>query len=148
MAPPPPPRLVRLASLAAILHFGFDSLFRAWTATTPPYLLFAYMGEVFRDMLGMLGPVAVSAVTSAISGMVAAIFAVALQEVGGRRREKLGALLFGLWCLTGGLTFAAYLDAPAPVIAGSLAAGLPRAAALAFFLDRLVPRPAPEATPG
>jgi len=143
MASPPPPSLVRLASLAALIHFGFDSLFRAWTVTTPSYLLLPYMSEVFREMLGMLGVNAVSAVTSGVNGLVAAIFAAAFQEVAGRRREKLGALLLGLWCLTGGLTFAVYLDAPGAVVAGSLAAGLPRAAALAFFLDRLVPRPGP-----
>lgn len=143
MAQPPPPRLVRLAALAALVHFGFDSLFRAWTVTTPPYLLLPYMSEVFREMLGMLGANAVSAVTAGISGLVAAIFAAALQEVATHRREKLAALLFGLWCLTGGMTFAAYLDAPAGVVAGSLAAGLPRAAALAWLLDRLVPRAGP-----
>jgi len=148
MAPPPPPSLVRLAALAALIHFGFDSVTRAWTVTTPPYLLLPYMSEVFRDMLGMLGVNAVSAVTSGISGLVSAIFAVALQEVAARRREKLGALLLGLWCLTGGLTFLVYLDAPAGVVAGSLAAGLPRAATLAFFLERLVPRDGPEAAPG
>jgi hypothetical protein len=148
MASPPPPSLVRLASLAALLHFGFDSLSRSWTPTTPPYLLLPYMSEVFREMLGMLGVGAVSAVTSGVNGLVAAIFAVALQEVARRRREKLGALLFGLWLVTGGLTFAVYLDAPAAVVAGSLAAGLPRAAALAFLLDRLVPRPAPSAPAG
>ena len=143
MASPPPPSLVRLASLAALIHFGFDSLFRVWTFTTPPYLLLPYMGEVFREMLGMLGVDAVSAVTSGVNGLVSAIFAVALQEVAVRRREKLGALLLGLSWLAGCLTFAVYLDAPAGVVAGSLAAGIPRAAVLAFFLDRLVPRPAP-----
>jgi len=143
MASPPPPSLVRLASLAALIHFAFDSLFRVWTITTPPYLLLPYMSEVFREMLGMLGADAVSAVTSGVNGLVSAIFAMALQEVAVRRREKLGALLLGLSWLTGGLTFAVYLDAPAGVVAGSLAAGLPRAAALAFFLDRLVPRVTP-----
>jgi hypothetical protein len=139
---PPPPSLARLAGLAALIHLGFDTLFRAWTVTTPSYLLLPYMGEVFREMLGLLGVGAVSAVTSAINGLVAAIFAAAFQEVAVHRREKLGALLVGLWLLTSGLTFAVYLDAPPAVVAGSLAAGLPRAAALAFFLDRLVPRPA------
>lgn len=148
MASPPPPSLVRLASLAALVHLGFDFLCRAWTVTTPAYLLLPYMGEVFREMLGLLGVNAVSAVTSGVNGLVAAIFAAAFQEVAGRRREKLAALLAGLWFLTGGLTFAVYLDAPAAVVAGSLAAGLPRAAALAYLLDRLVPRPAPTVPEG
>ena len=141
MASPPPPSLVRLATLAALVHFGLDSLFRVWTFTTPPYLLTPYMSEVFREMLGLLGLDAVSAVTSAVNGLVSAIFAVALQEAGGRRCLKLAALLLGLSWLTGGLTFAAYLDAPGAVVAGSLAACIPRAAALAFLLDRLLPRP-------
>jgi hypothetical protein len=148
MASPPPPSLARLASLAALIHLGFDSLFRVWTFTTPPYLLLPYMSEVFREMLAMLGVDAVSVVTSGVNGLVSAIFALALQDVAARRREKLGALLLGLSWLTGGLTFAVYLDAPAGVVAGSLAAGIPRAAALAFFLDRLLPRASPGAAGG
>ncbi len=139
MASPPPPSLVRLALLASLLHFGFDAIFRVWTITTPSYLQLAYMGEPFREILGMLGVDAVSAVTAAVSGLVSGIFALALQEVAVHRRLKLGLLLLLLWCFTGGLTFAVYLDAPWWVEVGSLAAGLPRAAAIAFFLDRLVP---------
>jgi len=79
--PTPPPSVARLAALAGLLHFGFDSVFRAWPATTPPHLLTQYMAEVFRDMLEMLGRTPVSAVTSFVNGLISAIFAVALQEV-------------------------------------------------------------------
>jgi hypothetical protein len=147
MASPPPPSLVRLALLASLLHFAFDAVSRVWAITTPAYLQLAYMGEPFREILGLLGVDAVSAVTAAVTGLVSGIFAMALQEAAPRRRLKLGLLLFFLWCFTGGLTFAVYLDAPWWVEAGSLAAGLPRAAAIAFFLDRLVPAPPPRPAP-
>jgi len=145
MAPAAQPRLARLAAVAALIHLGFDSVTQVWTFTTPSYLLLQYMSEVFREMLGMLGRGAVSLVTSGVNGLVSAIFAVALAEVTNRRR-KLGLLLLCLWWLTGGLTFAVYLDAPPAVMAVSLLAGLPRAAALAFFLDRMLPAPRPERT--
>lgn len=139
MASPPPPSLARLAALAGLLHFGFDSLLRVWPATTPPHLLTPYMGEVFRDMLEMLGRTPVSAVTSFVNGLIAAIFAIALQGVTRRRFAKLATLLTVLWLLTGGLTFALYLAAPAGLAVTSLLAGLPRSVAVAFFMERSLP---------
>ncbi|HET9551971.1 MAG TPA: hypothetical protein VFP50_03305 [Anaeromyxobacteraceae bacterium] len=146
----PSPSVARLATVAGLIHFAFDQAGRAFEATTAPYLLLPYMSEVFREMLGMLGVTPVSAVTSAVNGFVSAIFAVAFAETAARRPQKLFAALFVIWVVTGGLTFALYLSAPAWIAAASLAAGLPRAAVLAFVLDRLTPRPEPEpaAAPG
>jgi hypothetical protein len=142
MAKDPPPSLARLAALAALLHFGFDTLFRLWPATTPPHLLTPYMGEVFRDMLEMLGRTPVSAVTSFLNGLVSAIFAVALQGVATRRLAKVAVLLTVLWLVSGGLTFAVYLDAPPGLAITSLLAGLPRTVSIAFVLERSLPPPA------
>lgn len=140
----PQPSVARLAALAALIHFGFDSLLRSWPATTPPHLLTPYMSEVFRDMLEMLGRTPVSAVTSFVNGVISAIFAIALQGARSGRFAKVAALLTFLWLVTGGLTFALYLDAPGWLAASSLLAGLPRAVAVAFFLERTLPPPGPE----
>lgn len=152
MAQPPPPSVARLAALAALLHFAFDSLLRLWPATTPPHLLTPYMGEIFRDMLEMLGRTPVSLVTSFVNGVISAIFAIALQGVVSRRYAKVAGLLAFLWFVTGGLTFALYLDAPRWLAASSLLAGLPRALVVAYVLERALPAPeaedeAPEAAP-
>jgi hypothetical protein len=142
--PAPQPSLARLAALAGLLHFGFDTLTRLWPATTPPHLLTPYMSEVFQGMLEMLGPTPVSLVTSFVNGLVSAIFVVALQGVTSGRLVKVAILLTGIWLLTGGLTFALYLDAPAGLALTSLLAGLPRTVALAYFMERSLP-PAAEA---
>jgi hypothetical protein len=146
MATPSAP-LARLAAVSALLHFGFDSVTRPFTLTAPPYLQLQYMHEIFRDMIDLMGVGPVSAVTSAVNGLVAAVFAVALAEVTTRRATKLGALLFGIWLVTGAGMYSIYLSAPWSVAIGSLAAGLPRAAVLAFFLDRMTPRPEPTQGP-
>jgi hypothetical protein len=133
----PPPRLARLALAATLVHLAFDTAGRTFLATTPPYLLLPYMDEIFQQVLGLLGANAISAVTSALNGLVAAVFATAFFEVDGRRR-KLGLLLAGLWLLTCGAMFTLYLSAPWPVALGSMAFGLPRAAALAWLLERMM----------
>ena len=142
MPAPAPPSLARLVALASLLHFGFDSLLRVWPATTPPWLLTPYMGEGFREMLELLGRTPISAVTSCVQGAVSAIFALALQEVATRRWAALAALLCGAWLLSGALMFWVYLDAPALTVFTSLAAGVPRAAAMAYFMDRGMARAA------
>lgn len=147
MAQPPPPSVARLAALAGLLHFAFDCLLRVWPATTPPHLLTAYMSEVFRDMLEMLGRTPVSGVTSFVNGVISAIFAIALQGATRRRLAKVAGLLTFLWLVTGGLTFALYLDAPGWLAATSLLAGLPRTLVVAFLLERALPPPAPEEEP-
>jgi hypothetical protein len=141
--PSAPPRLARLALTAALVHLAFDSVGRLLEATTPPYLLLPFMSEIFRDMLGLLGVNAISVVTCAINGLIGAVFASALFEVE-RRRMKLGLLLAGIWLLTCGAMFTLYLSAPWPVALGSMAFGLPRAAALAWLLDRSMVRGAGE----
>jgi hypothetical protein len=143
MAQPPPPSLARLAVVAGILHFGFDSLLRVWPATTPPWLLTPFMSEGFREMLELVGRGPVSLVTSAVEGVVSAIFGVALQGVAARRYWALLGLLGGVWLLTAGLMFLVYLDAPAWLVASSLAAGVPRAALVALVVDRSMARAAP-----
>jgi hypothetical protein len=148
MAQPPPPSLARLAVVAAILHFGFDALLRVWPATTPPWLLTPFMSEGFKEMLELVGRGPVSAITSCVEGAVSAIFALALQGVATRRYVALLGLLGGVWLLTAGLMFWVYLDAPAWLVASSLAAGVPRAAVVALVLDRSMARPAPPGPPG
>jgi hypothetical protein len=138
-----PPRLARLAGLAGLAHLGFDTLSRLWPATSPPWLLTPHLAEGFRDMLEMLGRTPVSLMTSAVQGAISAIFALALQPVATRRLASLAALLLFVWLLSGGLMFALYLSAPGWLVATSLAAGVPRALAVAFFLDRGMARPAP-----
>jgi hypothetical protein len=135
--PPAPPPLARLALAATLVHLAFDSVGRLATVTTPPYLLLPFMSELFRQMLDLLGVNAISAVTCAINGLIAAVFATALFEVPSRRL-KVGLLLSGIWLLTAGSMFTLYLSAPWPVALGSLAFGIPRAAALAWLLDRLM----------
>jgi len=142
--PSPPPSVARLAALAGLLHFGFDSIFRVWVATTPPHLLTPYMAEVFRDMLEMLGRTPISLVTSFVNGVISAIFAIALQGVTARRFAKVAVLLTILWLVTGGLTFALYLDAPPGLALTSLLAGLPRSLAVAFVMERSLPAAPPE----
>lgn len=137
LPPPAPPPLARLALTATLVHFTFDSAGRLFTATTPPYLLLPFMSDLFRDMLGLLGVNAISAVTCAINGLIAAVFATAFFELPSRRL-KLGLLLLTVWLLTGASMFALYLSAPWPVALGSLAFGVPRAAALAWVLDRIM----------
>jgi apolipoprotein N-acyltransferase len=144
---PPPPRLARLALTATAIHLVFDVATRVSPLTTPPYLQLQYMSELFRDMLDMLGVNAISVVTCFINGLIAAVFATALHETD-RRALKLGALLFFIWLVTGGSTFALYLSAPAEVASVSLLTGLPRAAVLAWALDRLMAGAGPGEAPG
>jgi hypothetical protein len=149
--PASPPSLARLAVLAALLHLGFDTLFRLWDLTTPPHLLllqpelvredFRPVVELLRDFLG---PTPISAVTSFVNGGISAIFAVALQGATRRRLPKVFGLLTLVWLVVGAVTFFMYLRGPGvgPVlVVTSLLAGLPRTAAVAFFLERALPHP-------
>jgi len=81
-------------------------------------------------------------VTSFVNGVIAAIFAAALQQTPGFRVVKLGMLYAAIWLVTGGLMILLRLEGPPfVVVAGSLLAGLPRAAVLALVLDRRMARP-------
>ena len=56
-----------------------------------------------------------------------------------RRRRVLGWTLSGLWLFSGTLLVLVYLSPPWPVVLGSLSAGVPRAFAVAWLLDRMMP---------
>jgi hypothetical protein len=140
---------VLLAALAGALHLVLDGLTSRLTWTTPPYLLLDHAGELGRTLLEfgrgpVLGTVAVTA--SIVNGIVAALMAVAL-EAHPRRRALLVWTLFGLWVAGGAMMALAYLSAPWLVLAGSLAAGLPRSWLVAWALVRALPAPSTGATP-
>jgi hypothetical protein len=132
-----PPRPVRLALLAGAVHLALDGLSSRLEAVTPPYLLLAYAPEVFREVLD---PVGVAIAASLVQGVMSALIGAAFeQKPRGRRVLPLALALWGLWILSGGLLALVYLSAPWPVALGSLAAGLPRAAAVAWVVDRMMP---------
>jgi hypothetical protein len=138
-ASPTPSRPVRLAFLAGAVHLAFDGLASRVEATTPPYLLLRHAPEVFRDILD---PVGVAIAASLVQGAISALIGAAFEErPAGRRALPLALALWGLWILSGGLLELVYLSAPWPVALGSLAAGLPRAAAVAWLVDRMMPAP-------
>jgi hypothetical protein len=142
MADVDPPRLAPLGALAALLHFGFDTASRVLDPTTPPYLLIQYMDETYRTLFDLLGVTTISVVTSMVNGVIAAVFATALQLTPGRRWLKLASLYAAIWLVTGGLMALLRLEGVPPVVlAGGLLAGLPRAAVVAWVLDRRMARP-------
>ncbi len=134
---PSPSRLAALAVLAAALHLAFDAIGAALPWTSPPYLLLAWAPEPFR----VLSPVAVSIAASAVDGAIAAIALAALEPSRGRSLGRqailLAAVLWAFWLLSGGLLAAVWLAAPAGLVVASLAAGIPRCAAVAFALAAL-----------
>jgi hypothetical protein len=132
----------KATALAGAVHLALDVLASRLPWTTPPYLLLDHANEAFRDLLlldreTLLGVVAF--VASGVNGLIAALFAAAL--AGARHPVvTLGLSLFALWVFSGGLMILVYLDPPAAVTAGSLAAGAPRAFAVAWVLERAVLR--------
>jgi hypothetical protein len=134
----------KATALAGAAHLVLDLLASRFSVTTPPYLLLDYASEPFRDLLlldrGTL-LAAVAVISAGVNGAIAGLFAAALE--GARRRVlALGMSLFALWIFSGGLMMLVYLDPPSWVAAGSLAAGGPRAFAVAWLLDRVLFRPA------
>jgi ABC-type Mn2+/Zn2+ transport system permease subunit len=71
---------------------------------------------------------------------VSAIFGVAVADRP-RRLVLLAAILSGLWVFSGVLLAFVYLSVPGRILAGSLAAGIPRAFVVAWLVDRVLPRP-------
>jgi FtsH-binding integral membrane protein len=139
--PPPRARGPLLWAAAAVAHLAFDLVTSRVEATTPPYLLLDHAGEVFRaflasDRTAVLGAVSIGA--SAVNAAISAVFAVALED-SPRRRRALAWTLSGLWIFSGGLLVLVYLAPPWPIVAGSLAAGIPRAFGIAWLLDRMMP---------
>ncbi|HET8734585.1 MAG TPA: hypothetical protein VFM45_12535 [Anaeromyxobacteraceae bacterium] len=143
--PGPAPRRhgIVLAALAAALHLGCDALSSRSPITSPPYLLLDHAGDLFRELLALdrtaiLVSVAVAA--AAVNGAIDAMLAIALEGAAGRRR-KLAWVLFAFWVFSGGLMILVYFRPPWAVVAGSLAAGLPRTWLVAWVLDRALGAP-------
>jgi len=143
----------RATALAGAVHLALDLLSSRLVWTTPPYLLLDYASETFRDLLLLDRTtllVAVAVISAGVNGAIAGLFSAALAEAR-RRMLALSGALFALWVFSGGLMTLVYLDPPWGVALGSLAAGAPRALAVAWVLERLVLRgePAsPDPSPG
>jgi hypothetical protein len=124
--------------LAGAAHLAIDGLASRIPWTTPPYLLLDHASETFRDLL-MLDRttilVAVAVISAGVNGAIAGLFGAALAGAE-RRTLKLGLALSALWVFSGGLMILVYLSPPAGVVAGSLAAGIPRAFAVAYLVYR------------
>ena len=134
----------KASALAGTAHLACDALASRLPWTTPPYLLLEYAGESFRDLLlldkGTL-LVAVAVISAGVNGLIAGLFATPLAGAH-RRIVATGASLSALWVFSGGLMTLVYLSPPPWVVAGSLLAGIPRAFAIAWVLDRWLFRPA------
>ena len=135
----------KATALAGAVHLALDAVASRLPWTTPPYLLLDYASESFRDLLlldrGTL-LVAVAVISAGVNGAIAGLFATAL--AGSRRRlVAIGTSLSALWVFSGGLMTLVYLSPPGAIVAGSLLAGIPRAFAVSWLLDR-IGRRAPE----
>jgi hypothetical protein len=138
-------RVLVAAALAGAAHLAFDGITSRALWTTPPYLLLDYASEVFREVLNLDRSsilVTVAVISAGVNGVISGLFAAAFDGLD-RRVLKLGIALSALWVFSGGLMTAVYLSPPAGVVAGSLLAGIPRAFAVAWLLER-VGRRAPE----
>jgi hypothetical protein len=125
--------------VAGAAHLAFDALASRIPWTTPPYLLLDHASETFRDLLALDRTtilVAVAVISAGVNGAIAGLFGAALAGVE-RRSLKLGLSLSALWLFSGGLMILVYLSPPAGVVAGSLAAGIPRAFAVAYLVYRV-----------
>jgi len=134
-----PGRLVRLAALAGALSLAVDLAAIRLTPAAPPYLLLAYVDEVFREILS---PTAVAIAASCANGAMAALLALGLEPVARRRAWKLAGALAALWIGSGALFLLVYVRAPWSIALGSLATSLPRAALVGWALDRALTRAA------
>jgi hypothetical protein len=127
------------AIVAALAHLALDAVASRVSWTTPPYLLLDHVSGPFRDIVALdrtsVG-IAVAVAASSVNGLITATLAAALDDTE-RRVRDLGLLLSGLWVLSGGLLALIYLSAPLGILAGSLAAGIPRAFAVAWIADRV-----------
>ncbi len=140
----------RATALSGAVHLALDVLASRLPWTTPPYLLLDYASETFRDLLLLDRTtlrIAVAVVSAGVNGAIAGLFAAALGQA---RRPvlALSASLFAVWVFSGGLMILVYLDPPWPIALGSLAAGAPRAFAVAWAVDRFLWRSAPRPAGG
>jgi len=143
-------RVFVAAALAGAAHLALDGLTSRLVWTTPPYLLLDYASETFRDLLNLDRTsilVAVAVISAGVNGVISAIFASAFDGAE-RRLLKLGITLSALWIFSGGLMTLVYLTPPLAVVAGSLAAGIPRSFAIAWLLDRAAVVRTPAAASG
>jgi hypothetical protein len=127
------------AAVAAAAHLTVDALASRLPWTTPPYLLLDHVAGPFRDLVALdrgTIAIAVSIAASGVNGLMTATLAAALDGTG-RRVRNLGLLLSGLWVLSGGLLALIYLSAPLALLAGSLAAGVPRSFLVAWIAERM-----------
>jgi hypothetical protein len=140
---PPRNAAVVATALAAAAHLALDLVTSRFPWTTPPYLLLDHARGPFHDLL-LIDRTAIlagaSIASSAVNGIVSAIFGVAVEDRP-RRLVLLAAILSGLWVLSGVLLAFVYLSVPGAILAGSLAAGIPRAFVVAWLVDRVLPRP-------
>jgi hypothetical protein len=138
-------RVLLATALAAAAHLVMDLVASQSAWATPPYLLLDHANQAFRDLL-MLDRttvlVVVAVVSAGVNGAIAGLFGAALAPAE-RRLLKLGVALSGLWVFSGGLMILVYLSPPVGVALGSLVAGVPRSFAVAWVLDRLLPRAVP-----
>jgi hypothetical protein len=138
-------RVFLATALAGAAHLVLDALTSQVSWLTPPYLLLDHASETFRDLL-MLDRttvlVVVAVVSAGVNGAIAGLFAAAFASVE-RRRLMLGLALSALWIFSGGLMILVYLSPPLGVVLGSLLGGIPRAFAVAWLLDRMLPREVP-----
>jgi membrane associated rhomboid family serine protease len=135
-------RVFLATALAAAAHLVLDGVTSRIAWTTPPYLLLDHASEVFRDLLLLDRTtilIAVAVISAGVNGAISGLFGAALAS-SRRRTLKLGLSLSSLWVFSGGLMILVYLSPPAGVVLGSLAAGVPRAFAVAWLLDRVLPR--------
>jgi hypothetical protein len=120
-------------------NLAFDGL--AWVSArlAPPHLLTSYMPEAIRDMISrdVLAPV-----TSAVLAAIALLVLSLVPPEAPRRVLQLAAWLLGFWVLSEGLLAWVWLDAPAIVVMGALAGGVPRSLVVAWLLARLQGRAA------
>lgn len=143
--PGPAPRRhgIVLATLAAAIHLSCDALSSRSPITSPPYLLLDHAGDLFRELLALDRTailVAVAVAAAAVNGAISAMLAIAMEGIAHRRR-KLAWVLFAFWVFSGGLMILVYFRPPWAVVAGSLAAGLPRTWLVAWALDRALGAP-------
>ena len=138
-------RVLLATALAGAAHLVMDALTSRVAWTTPPYLLLDHASEVFRDLLMIDRTtilVAVAVISAGVNAAIAGLFGVAMSSLD-RRTLKMGLALSALWVFSGGLMMLVYLSPPAGIAVGSLAAGVPRAFAVAWILDRTLPRAVP-----
>ncbi|HTP51553.1 MAG TPA: hypothetical protein VMK42_12700 [Anaeromyxobacteraceae bacterium] len=123
-----------LFAAALAVNLAFDALFLAGERLAPPHLLLRYAPEFVAQMVSPLG---MSLSASPVLAAIAVLVANAVPPGTGQRFLRLAGWLAGFWALSEGLLALVWLSAPAGLVAGGLALGLPRSAAVAFVLVRL-----------